>query len=75
MLLPKRVKKYIDKGLRKPIVLDDRVDAFIEWYKNNIVNEHYTDIGAYLEPIELKNLIEKWLFGMNLGFQIMRLIG
>lgn len=69
MLLPKITKRIIfGDNFKKPVVLDDRVDAFIEWYKNNMVNGHYTDIGEYLEPIELRNLIEKMAVWYELRF-------
>lgn len=41
------------------ISLDDKVDEFISWYTNNMVKEHYTDIGEYRKPRDLKNFIEK----------------
>lgn len=60
MLLPKRSKKFaVKENFTKPIVLDDKVDAIVEWYKSNIVKGNYTDIGEYSIPIEFRNLIEK----------------
>lgn len=41
------------------INLDDKVDDFINWYKEKIVRGHYTDIGEYHEPIHMRNFIEK----------------
>lgn len=41
------------------IILDDKVDEFIEWYTENMVKDHYTDIGEYHFPIEMRNFIEK----------------
>lgn len=41
------------------ISLDDKVDEFISWYSNNMVKGHYTDIGEYRKPRDLKNFIEK----------------
>lgn len=42
-----------------PEVLDDKVDAIVKWYKENMVKDNYTKIGEYSEPIEFRNLIEK----------------
>lgn len=41
------------------IDLDDKVDAFIDWYFNNMVKGHYTDIGEYHKPKDMRNFIEK----------------
>lgn len=41
------------------IDLDDKVDAFIDWYFKNMVKGHYTDIGEYREPRDMRNFIEK----------------
>jgi len=41
------------------ISLDSKVDNFIDWYTRNMVKGHYTKIGEYKKPIELRNLIEK----------------
>lgn len=41
------------------IDLDDKVDAFIDWYFKNMVKGHYTDIGEYREPKNMRNFIEK----------------
>ena len=39
--------------------LNDKVEEFIEWYKNNMVKGLYTDIGEYHLPNEMRNFIEK----------------
>lgn len=39
--------------------LDDYVDEFIEWYKTNMVKGHYTNIGVFHIPNDLRNFIEK----------------
>ena len=39
--------------------LDDKVNEFINWYYENMVKGHYTDIGEYHYPKEMRNLIEK----------------
>ena len=39
--------------------LDNKVDEFISWYTNNMVKGHYTDIGEYHKPRDLRNFIEK----------------
>lgn len=49
--------EYRDKH-NPPIVLDDKVDKFIEWYYQNEVKGKQTDIGEYSSPIEMRNFIE-----------------
>lgn len=39
--------------------LDSKVDDYIEWYFENMVKGHYTAVGKYWKPIELRNFIEK----------------
>lgn len=39
--------------------LDIKVDEFIDWYYENMVKGHYTEIGEYHKPREMRNLIEK----------------
>lgn len=41
------------------ISLDAKVDDYIDWNYENMVKGHYTDIGEYWVPIELRNFIEK----------------
>ena len=43
----------------KMVVLDDKVDEFIDWFTENMVKGNYTDIGEYLIPIDMRNFIEK----------------
>lgn len=60
-------EKIIKKGKKKEesehdkdtYDLNDKVEEFIQWYKNNIVNGFYTDIGEYHLPNEMRNFIEK----------------
>lgn len=49
-------KAYSENTL---IDLDDKVDAFIDWYFKNMVKGNYTDIGEYCEPRNMRNFIEK----------------
>ena len=42
-----------------PIVLDDKVNEFIDWFTENMVKGHCTDIGEYSIPIDMRNFIEK----------------
>ncbi|HIT21363.1 MAG TPA: hypothetical protein IAB56_00130 [Candidatus Scybalousia intestinigallinarum] len=49
--------EYRDKRY-SPVVLDDKVDKFIEWYNQNEVKEKQTAIGEYRSPIEMRNFIE-----------------
>lgn len=52
--------EILKKHQKKPITdLDDKVDAFIEWYYNNMVKGHYTDIGENRQPREMRDFIEK----------------
>ena len=41
------------------ISLDAKVDDYIQWNYENMIKGHYTDIGEYWIPIELRNFIEK----------------
>lgn len=41
------------------IILDDKVKAYLDWYKQHMVIGNYTDIGEYHTPIEMQNFIEK----------------
>ena len=70
MLLPKRKVnwKLMHENLLKyeqeqkktiPVALNDKVDEFINWYFENMVRGHYTDIREYHQPIEMRNFIEK----------------
>lgn len=50
----------LKKPQKKPTTdLDNKVDAFIEWYYNNMVKGHFTDIGEYHQPREMRDFIEK----------------
>lgn len=70
MLLPKRnvnwklvhenLLKYEQEQMKTiPVALNDKVDEFINWYFENMVRGHYTDIGEYHQPVEMRNFIEK----------------
>ena len=50
--------KDVEKENCPLINLDDKVDAFIEWYYKNMVKGHFSDIGEYREPKEMRNFIE-----------------
>lgn len=39
--------------------LDAKVDNFIDWYFKNMVKGHYTDIGEFHKPNDMRNFIEK----------------
>lgn len=41
------------------VVLDDKVDEFIDWFTENMVKGHYTNKGEYSVPIAMRNFIEK----------------
>lgn len=41
------------------IYLNNKVDKYISWYYENMVKGHYTDIGEYWQPIDMRNFIEK----------------
>lgn len=43
----------------KNIDLDDKVDNFIDWYFENMIKGHYTDVGEFQEPNDMRNFIEK----------------
>lgn len=49
-------KKYQKKPTT---VLDDKVNSFIEWYYNNMVKGHYTDIGENHQSRKMRDFIEK----------------
>ena len=43
----------------KNISLDDKVDEFINWYADNIVEGTYSNTNEYCTPREMRNFIEK----------------
>ena len=71
-------EKIIKKGKKKEgseqdkdtYDLNDKVEEFIEWYKNNMVKGLYTDIGEYNLPLKMKNLIEKIAVWYELQYPI-----
>lgn len=82
MLLQKRMptrklkEEHIESN--KTIVLDDKVDEFIDWYFENMVKEHYTDIGENHLPTVMRNFIEKMAVWYELRYsnsEVNRLIG
>lgn len=50
------------------VILDDKVDEFINWYTDNMVEGHYNDIGEYHLPIEMRNFIEKMAIWYELRY-------
>ena len=41
------------------ILLDKKIDAFIDWYTDNMVKGYYTEIGEYFEPRQMRYAIDK----------------
>lgn len=41
------------------VLLDDKINDFIDWYYDNMVKGKYSEVGEYYEPIKMKNAIEK----------------
>ena len=58
-IMKKRKKKEGSEQNKDTYDLNDKVEEFIEWYKNNMVKGLYTDIGEYHLPNEMRNFIEK----------------
>lgn len=54
-------RKKIKKAEKKQeiILLDKKIDEFINWYNINMVKGKYTDIGEYLEPKKMRYLIDR----------------
>lgn len=50
---------YIKSKYSSSIDLDDKIDNFIDWYFQNMVKGHYTDVGEYSKPRKMRNFIEK----------------
>ena len=60
-----------------PVDLNDKVDEFIKWYYENMVKGHYTTIGEYRYPIEMRDFIEKMAVWYELrypDYEVYRLI-
>lgn len=53
-----KIENY-DCGSTKNVSLNTKVDNFINWYYKNMVKGHYTDIGEYHIPQNMRNFIEK----------------
>ena len=45
--------------VKDSVILDDKVQDYLDWYKQHMVIGHYTDIGEYHCPREMQNFIEK----------------
>lgn len=58
-IMKKGKKKEGSEQNKDTYDLNDKVEEFIEWYKNNMVKGLYTDIGEYHLPNEMRNFIEK----------------
>lgn len=63
-------KKEESEQYKDTYDLNDKVEEFIEWYKNNMVKGLYTDIGEYNLPLKMKNLIEKIAVWYELQYPI-----
>ena len=48
--------------------LDAKVDNFIDWYFKNMVKGHYTDIGEFHKPNDMRNFIEKMVVWYELRY-------
>lgn len=69
-IMKKRKKKEKSEQDKDTYDLNDKVEEFIEWYKNNMVKGLYTDIGEYNLPLKMKNLIEKIAVWYELQYPI-----
>ena len=69
-IMKKRKKKEESEQDKDTYDLNDKVEEFIEWYKNNMVKGLYTDIGEYNLPLKMKNLIEKIAVWYELQYPI-----
>lgn len=59
MIFPKKAKQFnSNENFEEIIVLDDRVDDIVKWYKNNILKGSSTDIEQYFIKT-LRDVIEK----------------
>lgn len=68
-MLKEKLNSFLEKEEKeKPIVLDDKVDEFINWYYENMVKGQDNDLEEYREPIELRNFIEKMAVWYELRF-------
>lgn len=45
--------------VKDSIILDDKVEDYLDWYKQHMVIGHYTNIGEYHCPREMRDFIEK----------------
>lgn len=48
----------IFKKNKKNDLLETKIDEFIKWYKTNMVDGKYSDIGKYFEPKKMRYLID-----------------
>ena len=68
-MLKEKLNSFLEKEENeKPIVLDDKVDEFINWYYENMLKGQDNDLEEYREPIELRNFIEKMAVWYELRF-------
>lgn len=56
----KKKKKF------ETILLDEKIDDFINWYYDNMVKGKYTKIGEYSEPKKMRHLIDR----MSIWFEL-----
>ncbi|MDE6142225.1 MAG: hypothetical protein K2G03_06440 [Bacilli bacterium] len=74
-----REKNKIDKVdvVKDSVILDDKVQDYLDWYKKHMVIGHYTDIGEYHCTIEMRDFIEKMAVWYELrypNYEINRLL-
>lgn len=75
------LENELEKQEKKPssfsVNLEEKVNAFIGWYFDNMVQKRYTEVGEYYKPIELRNFIEKMAVWYELrypSYEINRLL-
>lgn len=49
----------VKKTIEHYIMLDDKINQFLNWYTENVIKGNRTNIGEYFEPMKMKYLIEK----------------
>ena len=63
----KITKKDNDEN-KENILLDSKIDKFINWYQTNMVIDKYTNIGEYFEPRRMRDTIEKMAVWFELRY-------